>query len=249
MMQHFNSTKTSCLIRIFLRSLFIQSSFNFWRMQNMGFAFAVIPLIKSAGMDATQTSKLLHRHLQLFNTHPCLTGPVLGSVVKLEEEAHDGRQVMELKKTLMGPYAAIGDTFFWGAWRPLSAIAGVVLTMEGVLWAPLIFLLMYNPVPFYVRLKGFIEGYRRGMRGIDFIGGLNLPGLAGKVRLISVVLLVVLATLLSRNAGDAYAIIPGLLPGFLFLGVILLCFLMITRGISAVKILYGTAALLLLVSF
>jgi PTS system mannose-specific IID component len=221
-------------------------------MQNMGFAFAVIPLIKYTGMDVTQTSKLLNRHLQLFNTHPCLTGPVLGSVVKLEEEAHDGRQVMDLKKTLMGPYAAIGDTFFWGAWRPLSAIAAVVLTMEGVLWAPLIFLVMYNPVPFYVRLKGFIEGYRRGMRGIDFIGGLNLPGLAGKVRLISVILLVVLATLLSRNAGYAYyayAVIPGLLPGFLFLGVILLCFLMITRGISAMKILYGTVALFLLSSF
>jgi PTS system mannose-specific IID component len=149
----------------------------------------------------------------------------------------------------MGPYAAMGDTFIWGAWRPLSAIGAVVLTMEGVLWAPLIFLIMYNPVPFYVRLKGFIEGYRRGMRGIDFIGGLNLPGLAGKVRWISIILLVMLATLLSRNAGHDYAVVPGLLPGFLFLGVILLCFLMLTRGISAMKILYGTVALFLLVSF
>jgi PTS system mannose-specific IID component len=249
MMQHLNSTKTSCLIRIFLRSLFIQSSFNFWRMQNMGFAFAVIPLIKSTGMDAMQTSQMLKRHLQSFNTNPCLTGPVLGSVVRLEEEAHDGRQVMDLKKTLMGPYAAMGDTFIWGAWRPLSAVGAVVLTMEGVLWAPLIFLIMYNPVLFYIRLKGFVEGYRRGMRGIDFIGGLNLPGLAGKVRWISVILLVILATLLFRNAGHDYAVVPGLLLGFLFLGVILLCFLMLTRGISAMKILYGTVALFLLSSF
>jgi PTS system mannose-specific IID component len=242
-------TKTSCLIRIFLRSLFVQSSFNFWRMQNMGFAFAVIPLIKSADMDAMQASQLLNRHLQLFNTHPYLTGPVLGSVVKLEEEARDGQDVSDLKKTLMGPYAAMGDTFFWGAWRPFSAISAIVLTMEGVLWAPLIFLVMYNPVPFYVRLKGFIEGYRRGMRGIDFIGRLNLPGLSGKVRWISVILLGLLATHLSRSTGNAYAGVPELLLGLLFLGVILLCFLMLTRGISAMKILYGTVALLLLVSF
>lgn len=242
-------TKKSCLIRIFLRSLFIQSSFNFWRLQNMGFAFAVIPLIKYAGMGAVQTSQLLNRHLQSFNTHPYLTGPVLGSVVKLEEEAGDVRQVSDLKKTLMGPYAAMGDTFFWGAWRPFSAIGAVVLTIEGVLWAPLIFLLLYNSVPFYVRLKGFVEGYRRGMRGIDFISGLNLPGLAGKVRWLSVILLGLLTMLLSQGAGNAYPAVPELLRGAFVLGVILLCFWMITRGISAMKILYGTAALFLLLSF
>lgn len=242
-------TKTSCLIRIFLRSLSIQSSFNFWRMQNIGFAFALIPLIKSADMDAAQASELLKRHLQSFNTHPYLAGPALGSVVKLEEEAKDGRSVSDLKITLMGPYAALGDTFFWGAWRPFSAIGAVVLMMEGVLWAPLIFLAVYNPVAIYVRLKGFVEGYRRGMRGIDFIGRLNLPGLAGKIRLTSVILLGMLATLLSHAAGNAYAVVPELLLGFIFLGVILLCFLMMTRGISVMKILYGTATIFLLVSF
>jgi len=218
-------------------------------MQNLGFVFAVIPLIKSAGMDGIEASRVLNRHLQIFNTHPCLAGPVLGSVVKLEEETQDGREVEDLKNTLMGPYAAMGDAFFWGAWRPFSVIGGVVLMMEGVLWAPLIFLILYNPVPFYVRLKGFIEGYRRGSRGIDFVGGLHLPGLAGNVRWMSVVLLGILAVAISQNAGHACAIVPNLLMGILFLGVILLCFWMITCGISAMKILYGTVALLLLLSF
>ncbi|MBA4397071.1 MAG: hypothetical protein C0394_06790 [Syntrophus sp. (in: bacteria)] len=241
-------TKTSCLIRIFLRSLSIQSSFNFWRMQNIGFAFAVIPLIKSAGMDAAQASELLKRHLQLFNTHPYLTGPTLGAVVKMEEEAKDGRLVSDLKVTLMGPYAAMGDTFFWGAWRPFAAIGAVVLMMESVSWAPLIFLFLYNPLHFYVRVQGFVEGYRRGMRGIDFIGRLNLPGLAGKIRWITVMLLGILTMLLFHSSGNAYAVVPELLRGFLFLGVILLCFMMITRGISVMKILYGTVAIFLLVS-
>jgi PTS system mannose-specific IID component len=241
--------KKSCMIRIFLRSLFIQSSFNFWRMQNLGFAFSVIPLIKSASMDAMQASQLLKRHLQLFNTHPYMTGPVLGSVIKLEEETSDGRDVSDLKNTLMGPYAAMGDTFFWGAWRPFLAIAAVLLALEGVLWAPLIFLLLYNPLPFYVRLKGFAEGYRQGKRSIDFIGGLHLPGLAGKVRWASVILLGILSMLLSRGAGNAYAVVPELLTGFLVLGVILLCFLMIKRGISAMIILYATMPFFLLLSF
>jgi PTS system mannose-specific IID component len=218
-------------------------------MQNLGFVFAVIPLIKSTGMDGMEVSRMLKRHLQMFNTHPCLAGAVLGSVVKLEEEIQDGREVEDLKNTLMGPYAAIGDAFFSGTWRPFAAIGAVVLMMEGVYWAPLFFLILYNPVSFYVRLKGFIEGYRRGRRGIDFIGGLNLQGLAGNVRWLSVMLLGILATLLFRSTGNTYAVVPEPLLGVLFLGVILLCFWMIARGISAMKILYGAVALLLLLSF
>jgi PTS system mannose-specific IID component len=218
-------------------------------MQNLGFVFAVIPLIKSAGMKGMEASRVLNRHLQMFNTHPCLTGAVLGSVVKLEEETQDGREVEDLKKALMGPYAAMGDAFFWGAWRPFLAIGGVALIMEGVLWAPLVFLILYNPVPFYVRLKGFIEGYRRGRRGIDFIGGLHLPSIAGKVRWMSVFLLGILAVSISRNAGHAFAMVPSLLMGILFSGVILLCFWMVKRGISTMGILYGTVALLFLLSF
>lgn len=218
-------------------------------MQNLGVAYAVIPLIQSVSKDSFQTSQMLSRHLKLFNTHPYLASPVMGAVVKLEEQTDGGMEVMDIKQTLMGPYAAMGDAFFWGAWRPFSVIGAALLLMEGLLWAPLVFLVMYNPVPFYVRLKGFIEGYRQGMRSVDFIGGLNLPGLAGKIRWASILLLGLLAMLLSQRAGHAYAVVPDLLLGFFFLGVILICFWMITRGISVMKILYGVVAFLLLLSF
>lgn len=240
--------KKSCLVRIFLRSLFVQSSFNIWRMQNLGVAFSLIPLIKALGMDALDASRLMSRHLQMFNTHPCLTGPVLGSVVKLEENAGDGREIEGLKQALAGPYAAMGDTFFYGAWRPFTALGAVALSLEGVLWAPLIFLIFYNPPAFYVRLKGFIEGYRRGRRGIEFVGGLDLPGLAGKVRLVSAVLLGVLTVMLAHSAVQHDAAMPTLLTGFLYSGVVLACFWLLARGISAMKILYGAVALLLLLS-
>jgi PTS system mannose-specific IID component len=241
-------TKTSCLIRIFLRSLLIQSSFNAWRMQNLGVAFSVIPLIKAIGMGAPGASGLMRRHLQVFNTHPCLSGAVLGSVVKLEESAGEGREIEDLKQTLMAPYAAMGDAFFSGAWRPFTAVAAVALSLEGVLWAPLIFFLLYNPPAFYVRVKGFIEGYRRGRRGIEFIGRLDLPGLAGRVRRVSAVLLGLLTVMLAQSAGRDDASISSLLTAFLFSGVVLVCFWLVTRGVSAIIILYGAVALLLLLS-
>ena len=61
-------------------------------------------------------------HLQMFNTHPYLTAAVIGSVVRLEEDG-DKLEADHLKKAVMGPYAAIGDSFFWGRcghFRPLA---------------------------------------------------------------------------------------------------------------------------------
>lgn len=238
----------SCLTRIFLRSLLIQSSFNAWRMQNLGVAFSVVPLIKALGMDVPAASRLMIRHLSMFNTHVCLTGAVLGSVVKLEENAEDSREIEGLKQTLAAPYAAMGDAFFSGAWRPLTALGAVALAMEGALWAPLIFLILYSPPVWYVRIKGFIEGYLGGRRGVAFIAGLDLPGLAGKVRWASAVLLGLLAVMLAQRTGQENAAISGFLTAFLCIGVVLMCFWLMTRGISAIKILYGAVALMLLLS-
>jgi PTS system mannose-specific IID component len=39
------------LIQVFVRSFLIQASFNYWRMQNLGFAFAMIPVIRRFSRD------------------------------------------------------------------------------------------------------------------------------------------------------------------------------------------------------
>jgi len=113
--------RTSCPIRVFLRSLLIHSSFNFWRMQNLGFAYAMLPLIRRKGLNRKDVSGFLVRHLEGFNTHPYLSGPVIGSIARLEETTEGGQAgpiCSEVKNTLMGPYAAIGDTFFWAPGGP-----------------------------------------------------------------------------------------------------------------------------------
>jgi PTS system mannose-specific IID component len=209
----------------------------------------MIPLIRCTGTDKTQISGLLNRHLQLFSTNPYLASPLLGSVVKLELEQKDAGEVEILKTALMGPYAAMGDAFFWGAWRPLVAISTVVLTMTGIYWAPLFFLIIYNPVPLYLRLKGFFEGYRKGRQGVDFIGRLNLPSLAGSLRWVSVALLAILSLLVFRNVIEVYAVIPDVWTGFFVLGGVLLASGLISRGISTMVVLYGTVAFLLISSF
>ena len=111
----------STLLCIFFRSPTIQVSFNFWRMQNLGFAFAMLPLIRHRKGDQIRVAAFLSSHLQMFNTHPYPASPVIGAVVRIEEEGRTPEAV-DLKKALMGPYAAIGDSFFWGALRSFSAV-------------------------------------------------------------------------------------------------------------------------------
>ncbi len=149
-------------------------------MQNLGFAFALLPLIRRE-CDPRRLAESLRSHLQMFNTHPYLTAPVIGAVARIEEEG-DTAAAEHLKKAVMGPYAAIGDPFFWGALRPFSAVVAVILALKGILLAPLAFLLLYNPAHLWVRGKGFIEGYRQGKGSIEFIRGLNLPAVTGRIR-------------------------------------------------------------------
>jgi len=244
--------KFSQLVSVFLRSLLIQASFNFWRMQSLGFVYALIPFIRMLSNDQGRMQSLLSRHLQLFNSHPYMTGPILGSVLQIEEEnlkkqAIGNEDARTLKNALCGPYAAIGDSFFWGAYRPLSALTGVLFAVEEYVAAPMLTFCMFNTVSLWIRWKGFTEGYRLGKQGIDFVRRLDLPEKTGKIRWISLSFLALLAVLLFSKESVAF-LVPwgriGMRIGGLFC--ILLCFWAVKKGISPAHILYGMAVIIFL---
>ena len=157
-------------------------------MQGLGFAYAVCPLAEESEPGSPEPSALLARHLQRFSTHPYLAAPIIGSVSRLETEKRSA-ETADLKDALMGPYAAIGDPFFWGSLRPFAGVASVCLAIKGFCAAPLVFLVLYNPAHLWVRLRGFIEGWKRGAEGVEFVRRLDLPGKSGGIRWCSPVLL------------------------------------------------------------
>ena len=241
--------KRSTLLGIFLRSLTIQVSFNFWRMQNLGFAFAMLPLIRHREGDQVRVAAFLSSHLQMFNTHPYLASPVIGSVTGIEEDGEAPETVEDLKKVLMGPYAAIGDSFFWGALRSFSGVGAVILAFSETLLAPLAFLLLYTPAQLWVRGMGFLEGYHRRRNGIDFIRGLDLPGAAGRIRFLSLILIGVLAAVAVEMACRSRDFLPEIPARTAALGLLILFSLGVHKGISPVKILYGMTLLCMVISF
>jgi len=212
----------------------------------MGFAFAILPLALRMGKDEKSISSFLARHLEYFNTHPYLSGAVLGSVIALEidNEHHDNStDISRLKKSLMGPYAAIGDSFFWGSLRPLTGITAAALAYQGSFCAPFILLLLFDPLQLWIRLKGFMEGYRHGWQGISYIQSWDLPRLARIVRWGTIICLAVAAACLGQGIAGFYAgIWTQPLVSIAVLVTVLLSFLAVERGLSPLIILYGMTA-------
>lgn len=239
------------LIKILWRSFFIHAALNFRRMQNLGFAYAIIPLLRERKLSGKDEEAFLTRHLQMFNTHPYLSTPLIGSIVRMEEERPDDADaspIVVVKQSLMGPYAAIGDTFFWGALRPCAGVISAGLAWIGLILAPIAFLAVYVPAHIWVRVKGFIEGYKRGKQGIEFVRRIDLPRTAVRVRWLSLILLAGLGVMVLRNGYWAGTEMSRLFAAVAGLVIILACWIMIKRGISQIYILYGAVALFLIFS-
>ena len=96
------------------RSTFIQGSWNYERMQNGGWCYAIIPAIKKLYKTKEERSAALKRHLEFFNTHPYIASPVMGVTLALEEDRANGAAVDDtaiqgVKVGMMGPLAGVGD--------------------------------------------------------------------------------------------------------------------------------------------
>ncbi|MCX2958684.1 MAG: PTS system mannose/fructose/sorbose family transporter subunit IID, partial [Serratia symbiotica] len=107
----------------FMRSNLFQGSWNFERMQALGFCFAMVPVIRRLYPENSYDRKqAIKRHLEFFNTHPYAVAPVLGVTMAMEEQRANGAPIDDaaingIKVGLMGPLAGVGDPIFWGTMR------------------------------------------------------------------------------------------------------------------------------------
>lgn len=107
------------------RSNLFQGSWNFERMQALGFAYAMVPVIKRLYPDPNDPGRkaAIKRHSEFFNTQPFVGAPILGVTIAMEEERANGKEIDDaaingIKVGLMGPLAGVGDPIFWGNCSP-----------------------------------------------------------------------------------------------------------------------------------
>ena len=161
-----------------LRSTFLQGSWNYERMQNGGWCFAMIPAIKKLYTNKEDQKAALKRHLEFFNTHPYVASPVLGVTLALEEEKANGAQVDDaaiqgVKVGMMGPLAGVGDPVFWFTARPMLGALGASLAMGGSILGPILFFVLWNVIRWAFMWYTQEFGYRAGSKiSEDLSGGL-----------------------------------------------------------------------------
>jgi PTS system mannose-specific IID component len=174
------------ILSAFFRSFLIQSSWNFERMQSLGFFYSISPAIKGIHRKREELKEASERHLEFFNTNPYMAPAIIGATIRLEENGASDEEIRSLKTGLMGPYGAIGDSLFWGSLRPLAAIIGVVLALHGFIWAPLAFLLVYNVPHIFMRGYGMVMGHRLGIGVVGAIRGLDIPGKVMRIKEVTI---------------------------------------------------------------
>ncbi len=120
-----------------LRWLFFShSTWNWERMQGLGFAHSMTPIIAKLYKNKADVSAALKRHLVFFNTQPDVGGVIHGIVIAMEEERAAGAEISDdaingIKCGLMGPMAGIGDTVQQGIIIPILLALGMSIATGG----------------------------------------------------------------------------------------------------------------------
>ena len=203
--------------RIFLRSLYWQTSWNFARMQCLGLTYAIYPLLeKLYGKNSEHLARRIRRYLVCFNTNPYLAAAILGFLVHMEKQGEEmGDQGLVLSGSLAGLYGAVGDAFFWNGLKPMvSAMAVMIFFWQPSLWALVFLLCAYNFVHLGIRYTVYLHGLHRGIGVIETINSWRLPLIRNIMEFVTTASLAVTAFLMVDYfdlRGPAARTIPFLL--------------------------------------
>lgn len=194
---------TWTLWRTFWRSFFLQTLWNFERMQNVGFAFSMVPLLKHLSYSKATFHRLLRRQLNFFNTHPYFA-PIVMGVVYVQEKARPDRHedddptIIVLKDSMGGAFGAVGDHVIWGTWRPFCAVlalgVGALVAYPTQTW-PLCgqwwavgFLALFNAIQLWLRGRGLQKAVAEGPKVVHWLESLHLQVWAAQIRRVGLLL-------------------------------------------------------------
>lgn len=248
------------LWRVFFRSLTLQGSWNFERMQALGFAYSMIPILKKLYRTKEELSAGLKRHLEFFNTAPWMGSFIMGVTSAMEEQNAKDKQfnpdsINAVKAGLMGPLAGIGDTFFWGTFRVIAAAIGASLTAEGSAVGLLFYIMLFNIPHYFVRIGGIMQGYKAGIKILSrasesgltqkITKGASIVGLmaVGAMTATMVEFTTPLVFEFSDNKIELQGVLDQILPSLLPLLLTLLVFYLLNK--KQVKVIYLLVGLIL----
>ncbi|MDP2573341.1 PTS N-acetylgalactosamine transporter subunit IID [Vibrio penaeicida] len=236
------------------RSLLLQASFNFERMQAAGWLYGLLPALKKTHTNKADLSKAMQGHMGFFNTHPFLVTFVMGIVLAMERSKQNINSIQSTKIAVGAPMGGIGDAMFWLTLLPICGGIGADLALQGSIMGAVFFMVLFNVVHFGLRFGLAHYAYRMGVAAIPVIkANTKKVGHAASIVGMTVIGALVatyvrLSTTAEITAGDAVVklqadVIDKLMPAFLPLLYTLAMYALVKRGWSPLKLIGITVTL------
>ena len=248
----------------FVRSNFLQASWNMERMQGLGYCFGMVPILRRL-YEGEELKQAIKRHLEFYNTQPFVTAPIIGITAALEEKKANGADIPDgvingIKVGMMGPLAGVGDPIFWGTLRPITAALGASFAMTGSIIGPILFFVLFNLIRLGVRWYGIKYGYAKGTDVVQDVAGNKLQKITEGASILglfvmgalvnkwtSVNIPVVVSEITNAKGEHVVTTVQGILdqlmPGLVPLLMTFACMYLLKKGVNPLIIILGLFAL------
>ncbi|WP_058912950.1 PTS system mannose/fructose/sorbose family transporter subunit IID [Entomohabitans teleogrylli] len=159
------------LNRIFWNIQSMSFSYNYEKLQTIGFAHCMIPVLERLYENADQATRIkaMKRHLEFYNSQVNTGALILGVTAALEEKTSEEEKeaVVSVKAGLMGPFAGLGDSLLKFTWLPICGSIGAAFALQGNLIGPILMFLLFNIVNVGSKYFFIHYGYNKGVDLIE----------------------------------------------------------------------------------
>lgn len=156
----------------------VQTCYNYERMMGQSVVMAFLPIVKHLypGNKEKQID-LLTRESEFFNVHTEFGSCIIGLAISMEEDKAQGENVpneliTNLKTSLMGPLAGVGDTIYQGVLIPILLALCIDITQagNGNIWGAVLYAALMVGISYGFSYWNFSFGYNAGGEAImDFL--------------------------------------------------------------------------------
>lgn len=146
---------------------FLHGMYNYERMQAVGVAHSMIPVIKRLYRTKEEISAALKRHLVFFNTNTTTGTIAAGIMASMEEQRANGaplsdEMINSVKTSMMGPLAGLGDSIFQGMVTPILVALGISMGLQGNVAGPIVFTILSLGICYPLHYWWFMAAYKQG---------------------------------------------------------------------------------------